>query len=98
MNEKEKIYLKDFWGVEVEKMIQLLDYVEYRKKPTCAFLRSVLSNDLKGVVLHRDGDLSNHALNYLHFIATQFPHHCYGSEEKFDNWIKQVETEKNPLI
>lgn len=53
-----------------------------------SFLSAVLRNDLKGAVAHADSINLPRLKDYINFFYNFAPGNCWGSVEKFENWME----------
>lgn len=58
-------------------------------RPTGAFLRSVLENDLVGATTRADPVSALHLANVIQFLLAVAPSPCWGSRAKVDAWIAE---------
>lgn len=59
-------------------------------QPVGSFLQQVIANDFLGAYQH--ADFSNKPLlhRYAEFLLLHAPEGCYGSQEIYDQWVKQM--------
>jgi len=61
-------------------------YVERHAQPN-AFLRALLSNDLRGACTHGDDDCRNKLAELLMFCEAEMPIRCWGTPAIVDRWL-----------
>ena len=57
--------------------------------PTGDFLRAVISNDLKEACGRADDDNARNLCAIVAWLYNNAPMGCWGSVEKYENWVKQ---------
>lgn len=77
------------WTLIPEYMIGgLRRYIEQGIEPG-SFLSAVLANDLKEAVGRTDDVNRNRLGDYVMFFYNYAPGDCWGSDEKFQAWLKR---------
>lgn len=71
-------YMRD--GIEV--------YVQLGKPPG-DFLTAVICNDLKKAVVYADDINIGNLAAFVNYFYNYAPLECWGSEQRFENWIAQ---------
>lgn len=64
------------------------DYIQ-QHRPTGGFLRSVITNDLKGAVYHADDTNKDLLPVYVTILYNHAPGACWGSQQAYDAWVKE---------
>ena len=72
----------------------LAEYLTGENRHPGHFLTAVLKNDLKDAVMRADIDNMSALGNYIEFLYSYAPTDSYGSEEKFNAWIRRPECTK----
>ena len=66
---------------------ELASYIEMGRRPG-GFLRSIVSNNLRGAAVYAD-DVNRHLLfDYVMWITSFAPPGSWGSDERYEAWIK----------
>ena len=60
--------------------------------PCGNFLRAVLKNDLAAAVCRADDNNLHSLPAYISFLYNHAPSTCWGSTEKYENWVSKKET------
>lgn len=63
--------------------------------PPGDFLEAVLKNKLKESIMYADSDNLEALPNIVKYLYNSCPAACWGSEEKFNNWIDFKIVERN---
>ena len=62
------------------------DYIE-KGKPTGAFLKALMSNNLVLTFMYADPINRDRIKDFITFLLSNAPRNSWGSEELVDNWI-----------
>ena len=84
----------DYFNVPEHIVDGLWLYLNNRIEPG-GFLEAVLSNNLKEAFGRADHINISKMFETVQFLYNCFPSIAWGSEEKFNNWIKNSQTEEN---
>jgi hypothetical protein len=77
------------WDLIPDYMVGgLRRYIENGIEPG-SFLSNLLRNDLKGTFLAADSTNVYLVRDYVDFLYNFAPSNCWGSEEKYEAWVKQ---------
>jgi hypothetical protein len=76
------------WAPIPERMRHGLKLYIEQGVPPGHFLSAVLSNDLREAVGRADDENVRLLPEYIRFLYNNVPQRCWGSREKFDNWVK----------
>ena len=63
-------------------------YVDYGLHPG-SFLEAVITNDLRGAVMHADADSTAHLVDYVRHFYNEEPVGCQGTPWRFERWLAQ---------
>ena len=64
-----------------------IDYYVRQHRPTGAFLRNVLANDLAEAVLSADPKALINLPHILAYIYNEIPGACWGDQERVRRWL-----------
>jgi hypothetical protein len=78
-------------GVPLHCTIPLAEYLTGENKNPGHFLTAVLKNDLHGAVSRADDENQKSLHKYIQFLHMYAPYGAFGSEEKFNAWIRKPE-------
>lgn len=73
-------------------MAGLVRYVDHRIPPG-GFLTAVICNDLRGAVLRADAENIVNLRAYIGWLYNEAPSSCWGSPERFKEWLELSNTE-----
>lgn len=85
-----EIYIrKRLKGTKIPLYMQdgIINYFCYQIPPG-HFLQSIIKNDLYGAIMHADQTNSKLIGEYVHFFYNSVPAAAWGSEEKYNKWLK----------
>jgi len=68
-------------------------YLEHRIAPG-SFLSAVIKNDLVGAISRADDQNRNAIRYWAGLLYNEFPQDAWGSEEKFQKWLKEAQCEQ----
>lgn len=83
-----KINEKDWGKIPVRMRKPIILYIE-KGYIVDDFLAALISNDLKNTFFKADDENINLIFDYMKFFYNCVPSKCWGSKEKYENWISQ---------
>lgn len=75
------------FGIPDHCRYPLARYIVYHTQPG-DFLASLLKNDLRETCAHADHFNIDRIYNYVKFLYNEAPGACWGSKERFEEWLQ----------
>ena len=88
----------EYWEVDNEYQLPIINYLLYGFNPG-SFFSSVFCNDFFGAMVCSHPANTVEALKrVVNFMFNCLPVICYGSHEKFNNWLSMDESNRRSIL